>query len=640
MSMTIPWIVMALYFILVMGFGSMFGRYTKSTADFFFGGRRFSWWLIAMSILATGVGSHSFVKYSAKAFQHGFSSTMTYMNDWFFMPFFMFGWLPLIYYSRVSSVPEYFERRFDYKARFLATIALFFYMIGYISIGFLTIGKALQPMLPDFLNILGMNFNLHGDAGLMNIIIFTAVITGIYITYGGQTAVIFTDLLQGFILIFAGLLVLFLGFSYLGGFESFWHHLPTHFKLPLAHFNQPGGFNFVGIFWQDGIAGSIGFLFMNQGLIMRFLATRSVNDGKKAAAFNVLIILPISAIVVSGAGWIGHAIYQGQGIIPGIPAGIIPMNLDVDEIFTIASKIVATPLVFGFIMAAVTAALMSTVDTLINATAAIFINDIWLPAEKVLIRRSKGSRLQQDDKYYLKVARWSSIVITAIGVVGVLAFKNFATLYEAHGFFHSTLTPPLIVAIFLGIFWKRFTTSAVLWTFLGGSTLMIVGATWPEIFIRPFAQGSAMSGGKYIYISALYNILVCVGVGVIVSFFTKQKTEEELDGLTIWSVDRARWKFKGGKPNDRPGEKVKLRYKIDDSGELARFAVVDMDRMGMDQDDLVYLCDSRAWLGGLKSVHTRAGKPHQEPGVVYITSALEETALFNIKSIVVAEKEM
>ncbi|HCW75640.1 MAG TPA: sodium:proline symporter, partial [Candidatus Marinimicrobia bacterium] len=427
MSMTIPWIVMALYFILVMGFGSMFGRYTKSTADFFFGGRRFSWWLIAMSILATGVGSHSFVKYSAKAFQHGFSSTMTYMNDWFFMPFFMFGWLPLIYYSRVSSVPEYFERRFDYKARFLATIALFFYMIGYISIGFLTIGKALQPMLPDFLNILGMNFNLHGDAGLMNIIIFTAVITGIYITYGGQTAVIFTDLLQGFILIFAGLLVLFLGFSYLGGFESFWHHLPTHFKLPLAHFNQPGGFNFVGIFWQDGIAGSIGFLFMNQGLIMRFLATRSVNDGKKAAAFNVLIILPISAIVVSGAGWIGHAIYQGQGIIPGIPAGIIPMNLDVDEIFTIASKIVATPLVFGFIMAAVTAALMSTVDTLINATAAIFINDIWLPAEKVLIRRSKGSRLQQDDKYYLKVARWSSIVITAIGVVGVLAFKNFAT---------------------------------------------------------------------------------------------------------------------------------------------------------------------------------------------------------------------
>jgi len=640
MSMTIPWIVMGLYFIIVMGFGSLFGRYTKSTSDFFFGGRRFAWWLIAMSILATGVGSHSFVKYSAKAFQHGFSSSMTYMNDWFFMPFFMFGWLPLIYYSRVNSVPEYFERRFDYRARFLATITLFLYMIGYISIGFLTIGKALQPMLPDYLNLLGMHIHLTGNVGLMNIIIFVAVVTGIYITYGGQTAVIFTDLLQGFILIFAGLLVLFLGFSYLGGFSSFWHLLPTSFKLPLAHFNQPAGFNFVGIFWEDGIAGSIGFLFMNQGLIMRFLATRSVNDGKKAAAFNVLVILPISAVVVSGAGWIGHAIYQGQGLIPGIPAGIISPNVDVDEIFTVVSRIVSTPIAFGFIMSAVTAALMSTVDTLINATAAIFINDIWQPAEKVLIRRSHGAKKLHDDKYYLKIARWASIIITGISILGVLAFKNFKTLYEAHGFFHSTLTPPLIVAIFLGIFWKRFTTQAVIWTFLGGAALMLIGGLWPETFIKPFAQGSAMSGGKYIYISALYNIIVCTSVGVIVSFFTKPKSDKELAGLTIWSVDKSRWTFKGGKPNDRPGKKVKLRYRIDDNGENARFSSSEIKTMAADVGDLVYLCDSRAWLGGLKSIHSRIGEPHNEPGIVYITSDMESSALFGKKSIIIAEKEM
>ena len=61
------WIVMVVYFLAIMLFGSYFGRYTKTTSDFFFGGRRFSWWLITMSIVATGVGSHSFVKYSAKA---------------------------------------------------------------------------------------------------------------------------------------------------------------------------------------------------------------------------------------------------------------------------------------------------------------------------------------------------------------------------------------------------------------------------------------------------------------------------------------------------------------------------------------------------------------------------------------------
>ena len=115
-------IIILSYFLLVMAFGAYFGKYSKSTSDYFFGGRRFSWWLISISIVATGIGSHSFLKYSTKAYESGFSSTMTYMNDWFFMPLFMFGWLPIIYYSKVASIPEYFQRRFNSKARFLSLI--------------------------------------------------------------------------------------------------------------------------------------------------------------------------------------------------------------------------------------------------------------------------------------------------------------------------------------------------------------------------------------------------------------------------------------------------------------------------------------------------------------------------------------
>jgi SSS family solute:Na+ symporter len=80
-----------------------------------------------------------------------------------------------------------------------------------------------------------------------------AIITGIYITFGGRTAVIFTDLLQGFILLFAGFMLFFIGISYLGGFSTFWDLLPTTWKLPLAEFNKPSSFNFVGIFWQDAV---------------------------------------------------------------------------------------------------------------------------------------------------------------------------------------------------------------------------------------------------------------------------------------------------------------------------------------------------------------------------------------------------
>ncbi len=298
------WIVMVVYFLVIMLFGTYFGRYNRSTKDFFFGGRRFAWWLIAFSIVATGVGSHSFVKYSAKGFEHGISSTMTYINDWFFLPFFLFGWLPIIVYTKIRSIPEYFEKRFSPSARFLATILLLFYMIGYIGIGFLTLGKAVLPLLPESFSLFGSEYQIT----LMGAVIVIAVITGIYITFGGQTAVIFTDLLQGFILLFAGFLLFFLGISYIGGIDVFWNLLPNEFQMPLAKFNEPSSFNFVGIFWQDGVAGSIGFLFMNMGLIMRFMATKSVDEGRKAATFNILFMLPLSAIVVGNAGWIGKAI--------------------------------------------------------------------------------------------------------------------------------------------------------------------------------------------------------------------------------------------------------------------------------------------------------------------------------------------
>lgn len=686
------WIVMVVYFLVVMLFGSYFGKYNRSTKDFFFGGRRFAWWLIAFSIVATGVGSHSFVKYSAKGFEHGFSSTMTYLNDWFFMPFFLFGWLPIIVYTKIRSIPEYFEKRFSPSARFLATILLLFYMIGYIGIGFLTLGKAAMPLLPESFTIFGSVFPVN----LMEVIIVISIITGIYITFGGQTAVIFTDLLQGFILLFAGFLLFLLGLDYVGGFKVFWDLLPVEWKLPLAHFNSPPDFNFVGIFWQDGIAGSIGFLFMNMGLVMRFMATKSVNEGRKAAAFNVLFMLPLSAIVVGNAGWIGKAISIAS-------PDIVSPNTSPDQIFVVVANIVSHPGVFGFIMAALTAALMSTVDTLINATAAIFINDIYRPIKKYLNKKEESRKIT--DKNELLAARWSSVAITVLGVISVLAFKSFPTVYEAHGYFHSTLTPPLVVAIFLGVFWKKFTPAAVISTFVAGVALMLLGAYYPSILIAPFDHGIEMhQSHPYSYIRALYNTFVCVFVAVtvtlttgtqkkyvkkikeagsantiflvltiinvvmmglvifntlpltillfmvlvmiisvplIVNYYVKYDEANSVMGLTAWSISVAKEWFKGSKVNEEEGEIVTVNFKIrDDESDTMNFSSEDMKLMKANVGDLVYLCDKRKYLGGLKSVHSVFGEPHNEKGVVYINDEHLKQGVFINGKPLTAEKEM
>ena len=604
------WVIILGYFTLVLGFGSFFARYNKTTQDFFFSGRRFSWWLVTMSIVATGVGSHSFLKYSAKAYEHGFSSTMTYMNDWFFMPLFLFGWLPIVYYTKIRSIPDYFERRFNPGVRILATIAILGYMVGYIAIGFLTMGKTLQPLL---------------GLVLFTIIFIVAVISGVYITFGGQTAVIFTDLAQGFILIFAGIMVFLLGINYVGGFSIFWNALSPEFKLPLAHFNHPANFNFVGIFWQDGIAGSVGFLFMNQGLIMRFMACKSVHEGRKAAAFNVLVLLPISTVVVSNAGWVGKAISI-------VTPEAWNASTKLDHVFTqVAYLITGSEVVFAFVIAAVAAALMSTVDTLINAVAAVVINDVYKPLVK-----------EKDDKHYLKVAMMVSAGATAVGAVSTIFFDNFPTLYEAHGFFHSTMTPPLVVAIFLGIFWKRYNTPAAIATFLGGALLMGIGSKYPEIFISPFDHGIEFNPDRpYSYIRALYNTLVCAGSGVLVGFLTTPPAEEKTTGLTVWSLNKAREYFKGGAPNDRPGEKVTVEWVVNEGeDDIVQFSINDMDVMSADVGDLAYLSDERKWLGGLKSFHSVFGEPHNEDGKVYISKSHIESGMLDDKYKLRAEKEL
>lgn len=687
------WIVMVTYFVVIMLFGSYFGRYNRTTTDFFFGGRRFAWWLIAMSIVATGVGSHSFIKYSAKGFEHGISSTMAYMNDWFFVPFFMFGWLPILVYTKIRSIPEYFEKRFSPSARFLATILLLLYMVGYVGIGFLTMGKAILPLLPPSFDLGFFQF----DVTLMGLIIVIAFITGAYITFGGQTAVIFTDLLQGFILIFAGMMVFLLGVDYVGGFKMFWSLLPMEWKLPLAKFNTPPDFNFVGIFWQDGVAGSIGFLFMNMGLVMRFMSTKNVDEGRKAAAFNILFMLPISAIVVGNAGWIGKAISV-------VDPNVVSPDTHPDQIFVVVANVIAQPGIFGFIMASLTAALMSTVDTLINAIAAIYINDIHRPLKKWLKKQSSSTK--KEDRRELFAARIASIVFTSVGVLAVIPFSQFPTVYEAHGYFHSTLTPPLVVAIFFGVLWKRFTPAAVITTFIAGVAMMMLGAYYPNPLITIFDHGTPMDPKHpYIYIGALYNTFVCVAIGLVVAltakqqrhfikklrdkkndrgimvivtfiiaiifsaiifnvaslpvllvlslllialvalastYFIKYDESKKTEGLTIWSIDKAKEFFKGGKINDKEGKIIKVQWKIkeDEDDDTVNFSKGDMKKMSAEVGDLVYLCDARKIFGGLKSIHSVYSKPHDEEGIVYITKDQRKTGIFVKGKKLTAEKEM
>lgn len=577
--------IMIGYFVSMILIGTWFGRGQSTTKDFFFGGQRFSWWLIAFSLVATTIGSSSFVKYSKIAYSYGISSSQTYMNDWFWIPLLLFGWLPILYFSKVVSIPEYFERRFSPFARKTATYLLLAYLVGYVGINLFTMGQALNILI---------GWPVFGSALLV------AAISTTYVAFGGQTSVIMTDLFQGVMLLLTGLLLLIFGIQYLGGGEEFWAYLPRTHRLAFPNFNEDPSYPAVGIFWQDAMANSAMFYFLNQGMVMRLMAARSVDDSRKAMMTMLLVLMPIAALVVASGGWVGQALTS---------AGVLP-PMEPKEAFFITSNFLSQPGVFGLVMAALTAALMSTVDTLITAISAIVVNDIYKPI------RPAASESQM-----LKMARISSITIAIIGVLLVPVFESFGSIYSAHGAFTAAITPPLVVTLLLGVFWHRYSTKAALLTMLLGLAIIFASILYPEM-ITPFAHGVPMKeleegflAGKdqYKFMRGFFGIVVCLTIGLISGAIFPAQDKNQIKGLVWGTIKDAIRFYKGSEGSEAFSDWVQATPKQGNSEELIRdYQVVYIStqlatKLEAKENDLLYISDPRAWLGGLRSTHAIIG---------------------------------
>lgn len=608
-ALTIVGTVSVVYFISILGFGILFNKFSKSTNDFFYSGQKFPFWLVGASMIATGIGSYSFLKYSQQGFLTGMSSAMTYTNDWFVVPFFMFGWLPIIYLSRVHSIPEYFERRFNRAARYITLTIILMYMFFYIGYNLFTIGVAIEGIL---------------KINMLYALPVVTLILGAYVTAGGQTAVIMTDLVQGIILYIVGFICLGAGVYYVGGLYDWWYWLPESHRLPFVHMTENKSFNTVGLFWGEAVAGSIAFAFMNQGFIMRYLATRSVHEGRKAALMNVLISLPLSAIVVGCIGWIGKAIMEKMG--PAFPGFEGIQNNTYHTFLIVAWEVLAqNSVVFGLVIAALTAALMSTIDTLINACAAVGVYDLYKP----LIKKDA------DEKHYLKAAHWASAIATLIGFCLVWVFMNMkGSLMAIHYKGIMVIIPSLVTTIFLGAFWKRMTPAAAVVSMIIGSISTVMTLFYPAMLhpVADFVGAAIEPDGRYIYVRAVFGMSVTAALGFIVSMFTEPRKEEEIEGLTVWSLDRAMEIYKGGKPSHTRGEKLKdMNWEINDSLEKGKVALSQaaMNKMAVAEGDLVFVEDNRWWTGGLRSVHTKAAAAHNgAEDVVQLSKETFEDAMF------------
>ena len=244
----------------------------------------------------------------------------------------------------------------------------------------------------------------------------------------------------------------------------------------------------------------------------------------------------------------------------------------------------------------------------------------------------------REDKYYLKVARWTAVCAAIIGVLLVPIYAQEKSIYVAHGKFIATITPAMIVVILLSVFWKRFTPTAAFMTLVCGSLLVGISAFYPQI-ITPFSHGIEPSGG-YKFMRAFFGIIFALGIGVIVTYFTKPKSDEELKGLTIDSFEDAKRYYKGGRePNDEEfGEKVRL------SGRIKEIEGIEISSRALKLlkgkiGDIVYVSDYRWYFGGLRSIHATISSVHNDADdLVYLCKENFNDGHFRFDKDLVVEK--
>ena len=662
-------IVLTCYFVVSLFLGVYFSRFSSNINDFFFSGQRFSWWLPTMSMVATGIGSYSYLKYSEQGLNTGMSSTQVYFNDWFLFPIFLFGWMPILYFNRIKSVPEYFEKRFNSLARYLSVFIILAYIFYYIGFNLFTIGVAIE--------------GLFGISVFISLPVITAML-GIYVTLGGQTAVIFTDLFQGIILYLVGLVVIGCGIYALGGFGEFWAYLPESHRTPFAGLNENPYYNTSGIFWGDALVASVAFLYMNQGFLMRFLTIRNLNHVRKAAFFNITVTVPLSALVIGGLGWVAKSILTKQKALGGALEGYTELQIDNSYhtfLLTAYHVIKQNPWIMGFIFSALIAALMSTVDSLINAAAAIGIYDVYKP----LIKPQAG------EKHYLKMARWVSFISTAAGLLLVIWFyKQKGTLMSIHYKGIMLIIPPVVTSIFLGVLWKNFHAFSASVSMTIGIAVTFLTVIYPEpvYFLREVLLG--VSEGDIVFFRAPFGVMVtALAGGVCQIFFPKSKmpalvekikksSEQPIDpkgshkklwkiqaktkslffkimsvfvqgadknvfGFTVDSLKEAMFKYKGGFPNLKLGKPVKgLSLKLND--ELNWYEILlsknICEKMGAEKGDLVYLSDNRWYLGGVRSGHFRLRRVLTSEDEVFISSEAVKRSYLLLGKKVCVEKNL
>ncbi|MGE0078015.1 MAG: sodium:solute symporter [Bacteroidales bacterium] len=487
---TIDLIIIVLYFVFIVLIGLRY-RKSKDAESYFLAGRNMTWPIIGFSMFATSISSSTLIGHSGDAYSTGIAVFNYNLISIVVMVFFAWFFLPFYIKSRIFTLPEFLEKRFDKKSKY------------YFS--------AITILINIFLDAAGALYAaalviklIFPEMEISTLVIIFAVIVAIYTIPGGLSSAIRVDLIQGVILTI-GAIVLTIIISAKGGVGYIAERFNDGITMKLV---RP--INDTSVPWLGMIVGIpvLGFFFWgnNQSLVQRALAAKNIDEGRKGVLLvGLLTLITLFIIIIPGvmARYFFPGLEKPDMVYPSLVIKMLPVGL------------------VGFLVAALIAALTSSLSGLLNSVATLFTMDFY-----------KSFNKDASSKQMVMIGRIVSGIALLIAIWWAPQIgTRFNSLLKYYQEMLSMMAPPVVAAFILGVFWKRTNKQGAFAGLMGGAILGLCNLLFKTHF------GVSIFGNIHFLLTVPIYLAVSMLIMVIVSYLT-QKPDYNAIQPYVWTKEQ------------------------------------------------------------------------------------------------------
>ncbi len=498
-NFSLSWIdyaIVAVYFVGVVAHGIYISRKNKdSDSDgYFLAGRTLPWYLIGFSLFASNMSGSSFVGLMGGAYDNG---VVIFNYEWtaaFVLIIFAVFVLPSYLKSKVSTVPGFLEVRYDVRSRRAFSIFTILAIMFIDTAGALYAGGLVISNVTEYLN-------------LWTAVAVLALVAGIYTILGGLSAVVVTDTVQAILLIIGAAALFWIGLDKVGG----WEELFTGIDDSKKHLILPADNDFLPWTGLWGVV-LLGFYYwtINQFVVQRTLGAKNLKEGQLGAIFAGFLKIPNLFLM----------------ILPGIIALKLYPDLSTPDLAfpTLAFDLMPIGL-RGLILAALIAAIMSSLDSALNSAGTLVTLDFVKPLKPDL-----------EEKTYVLIGKVVTGICMVIGAVYAPMIAGFESLFSYFQSSLSYIVPPIVTVYVLGLFIPWLNGNGAFWTILFG---LFVGT--PIFIFKEVFDVWTNVGLPDIHYTVMSSIMMAISIVMHlgISAATRTDDKEGVDEL-VWSAQDAK----------------------------------------------------------------------------------------------------